>query len=390
MIKSKNNKRSKCIVCGNPFFEKPLLVCKDMPSEAQNLPDEDDLDSDVPVTYRLCQCSGCGLMQFDCEPVSYYLDSTRAGERCDRLIKLRQEQYSHLIETYNLQGKKILEIGSGRGGFLRTLKEMTEYDVRGYGIEYNKEFVDYSVNVEGVNVVWGNPEDETTVLGDAPFDAFTSFAYPARLIDPNAMMRLAYKNLKEDGIGFIQVPSMEHLLKFGGFYDLTRDHMSYFDKNTLHFLCQRNGFNVIEQGEAADIYITATIRKRKPTDVSRIEYDAENISKKVKEFVNNKLDQGKTLAVWCAGHFAFTVLSVTGLGKYISYIIDNAKFKQNHFSPASHVPIYGPEHFKKAPVDIILILGPLYLEELVREIREKCSEEVEIFALLRDDVKEIK
>ena len=131
--------RANCIVCGAELSKEPLYIRSNMPALSQNLPTEADLDSDGPIEYRIFQCRGCGLVQFACEPVSYYKDSTRAGERCDVLINLRRKQYKHLIETYHLQGKKLIEIGAGKGGFLRTLKEMKEYSVKEYGIENNPD-----------------------------------------------------------------------------------------------------------------------------------------------------------------------------------------------------------------------------------------------------------
>ena len=84
--------RTKCIVCGAPLFDEPLYVCRNMPANSQKLPSKEKLETDRAVDFNFCQCSGCGLVQFDCDPVPYYRDSTRAGERCDALIKLRQEQ----------------------------------------------------------------------------------------------------------------------------------------------------------------------------------------------------------------------------------------------------------------------------------------------------------
>lgn len=383
-----NNKR--CIVCGNELFKNPLVVFSNMPSEAQNLPSEEELKNERAIDYNLCQCSGCGLVQFDCDPVSYYKDSTRAGERCERLIELRKSQYSHLIETYNLQNKKIVEIGAGKGGFLRTLKEMTEYGVREYGIEFNSEFVRISREKEGVNVIQGDPENSNLIMEEGPFDAFVSFAYPARLIYPNEMMRLAYNNLTDEGVGFIQVPSLEHLMNDGGFYDITRDHMAYYDHKTLRFLCEKNGFEVLEEGEAVDTYIYAIVKKRGALDISKLQNDAERIADNFKKYVNDNISTGNKIAVWCAGHYAFTVLSVTKTGNdKIAYIVDNARFKQGLYSPASHIPIVAPEHFSNNPVDIIIILGPIYFDEIVSEIRNKCSRTVRIATLDKNGVKEV-
>lgn len=371
-------KRDKCIVCHADLYKHPIYICKNMPAISQNLPTKEMLEEDKPVDFELCQCSGCGLVQFNNEPVPYYRDSTRAGERCDALIQLRREQYIYMIKKFNLSGKKLVEIGAGKGGFLKTLKELSNYDVKGCGIENNAEFVKIARKVEKVNVQQGNPESVDTVIDGAPFDAFTSFAYPARLIDPNAMMQCIYKNTTDDVVGLIMVPSMEHLLSTAGYYDITADHIAYYDIETLRFLLQKNGFEIIEHGETANIYLYAYVKKRKKYDLYNVWNNVSLLTNEVSSFIAKEKSAGKKIAVWCAGHFAFTVLAMIESPRDIEYIIDNATFKIGKYSPATHVPIYGPEYFKKNPVDIIMILGPIYVEELVKEIHTKCSETVEI------------
>lgn len=381
--------RKNCIVCGMALLDKPIYACKNMPANSQSLPTKENIDEDKPVDYNLCQCSGCGLVQFDCEPVPYYLDSTRAGERSDVLIKMRREQYKHLIETYHLQGKKILEIGAGKGGFLKTLMEMKEYGVQGYGIENNPDFVKIAREIEKVNIMQGNPEKMDENLKEGPFDAFTSFAYPARLIDPNGMLQGIRNNLVDGGIGLLQVASLEHLMRPGGFYDLTVDHIAYYNEDTFRFLFQKNGFDVLEHGEIGGLYIYAIVQKRSAHNLDECWKDVKPLAENIRKYVNETTADGKKIAVWCAGHFAFTVLSITEIGDKISYIIDNASFKQGHFAPASHVPIFSADHFQKEPVDKIIILGPMYVDEIIREIEERCSSEVKIAILGKEGIKEV-
>lgn len=376
-------RRDRCIVCNAKLYKDPIYVCKNMPAVSQNLPTKEELEKDIPIDFELCQCSGCGLVQFNNEPVSYYRDSTRAGERCEALISLRKEQYKYMIEKFNLQGKKIVEIGAGKGGFLRTLVELKQYDIKEYGIEYNENFVKIARDVEKVNVQQGNPESADTVIDGAPFDAFTSFAYPARLIDPNAMMQCIYNNTTDDAVGLMMVPSLEHLLSPGGYYDITADHIAYYDIETLHFLLQKNGFDIIEYGEVADIYLYAYVKKRKKYDIKLVWQDVKKLTDKISNYVKNEKNTGKKIAIWCAGHFAFTVLAMIESSKDIEYIIDNATFKKGKYSPVTHIPIVGPEHFVECPVDTIMILGPMYVKELINEIHEKCSSSVNIVAVDR-------
>ena len=60
----------RCIACGAPLWETPLLTLDNMPASAQHMPDADHVGADKGLTLDLCQCSGCGLVQFDCEPVA--------------------------------------------------------------------------------------------------------------------------------------------------------------------------------------------------------------------------------------------------------------------------------------------------------------------------------
>ena len=381
--------RKTCIVCNCNLLPKPLYVCKNMPAKSQDLPTDENVSSDQPVDFNLCQCSGCGLVQFDCDPVPYYLDSTRAGERSDVLIKMRQQQFSHLIETYGLKGKKIIEIGAGKGGFLRTLKEMTEYNISEYGIENNPEFVRIAREEEGVNVFQGNPENADIEMPGAPYDAFVSFAYPARLIDPNSMLQAVSKNLVDGGVGLVQVASLEHLVRPGGFYDITSDHIAYYSKDTFRFLLQKNGFDILELDEVGGLYIYAIVRKRAAYDLETIWYDVKQMSDDIKAYVYKTTSEGKKIAAWCAGHFAFTVLSTAGIGDKVSYLVDNAPFKQGHYAPASHVKIVGPDHYKTEPVDAVMILGPMYVDELVKEIKSKFRPDISIVTVGREGLKEI-
>ena len=286
-----------------------------------------------------------------------------------------------------MKGKKIIEIGAGKGGYLRTLKDMTEYNISEYGIENNIEFVKEAQGL-GVNVFQGDVENKEVDLPGAPYDAFVSFSYLARLINPNNMVSLIEKNLTENGIGYILVPSLEHLMNGTGYFDIVRDHIAYYDIETLRFLFTKNNFEILEYGNKLNLYTYVVVRKRKRLNIKKHWDYVENLIKKVQQYVSEKKNENKKIAVWCAGHYAFTVLSTTEIEENIDYIIDNAKIKQGHFAPGSKLPIVGPEHFNEAPVDVIMILGPIYIDEIVKEIRGKYSKKIEIVTLDKDGIKE--
>ena len=128
----------RCIACGAPLWETPLLTLDNMPASAQHMPDGEQVKRDQGLTLDLCQCTGCGLVQFDCEPVDYYRDVIRAGGFSKTMVELRRYQYRHLIETYHLEGKRFIEVGCGQGEFLKVL---SEFPVEAYGIEHDPKLV---------------------------------------------------------------------------------------------------------------------------------------------------------------------------------------------------------------------------------------------------------
>ena len=77
----------RCIACGAPLWETPLLTLDNMPASAQHMPDKDHVDEDQGLTLDLCQCMGCGLVQFDCEPVDFYRDVIRDGGAAQKTVQ---------------------------------------------------------------------------------------------------------------------------------------------------------------------------------------------------------------------------------------------------------------------------------------------------------------
>ena len=70
-----------CRVCKSDFFKKPLLRYQNMPKAAQFLPDKEKVLKEKGVNLEVYQCSGCGLIQLNSDPVPYYKEVIRAAQR---------------------------------------------------------------------------------------------------------------------------------------------------------------------------------------------------------------------------------------------------------------------------------------------------------------------
>jgi SAM-dependent methyltransferase len=355
-----------CIVCGARFFEPELLTLDGMPASAQNIPQKKELDDDKALSLSLCQCSGCGLVQFNCSPVPYYKDVIRAGGYSTTMVELRKRQYQHFIDTYNLYQKKIVEIGAGQGEFLSILKE---FEVKAFGIEHNAELVKIGRN-NSLVIQQGFAGNEETKFDDAPFDAFVSFNYLEHQPKPNDMLRCIFENSSDDAVGLVTVPSFEYIKQYDGYYELIRDHIAYYTFDTLEILFEKNGFAVLEK-EIVNRDTLSIIVQKKKRDVSAIVESYTSLPREINQVIDSYKKENKKIAIWGASHQGFTIMSTANLSGKIEYIIDSALFKQGKYAPASHVPIVSPDYYFEHKVDVIIIIAPGYTDEIEKIIRER-------------------
>lgn len=351
----------KCIVCNGNLHH--LIDIKNMPSSAQNIPSKNELMRDAPITLSMCQCERCGLVQLDIEPVDYYKDVIRAGGGTTTMEKLRQEEYTRLLNTMKekgIKGRNIIEVGCGRGEFLNMWKNVKE-PVSVCGIEHKSNLVQ-EAKINGLNVLQMFAEDGI-VFPNAPYDAFVQFNFLEHQPNPLGMLKCIYKNVKDGAIGLVTVPSFEYIMKYDGYYELIRDHIAYYDERTLKELFERANFKVLnEQIVNRD---TIEIIVEKVTDTGFVKSDFDGVYANVEPLIKNydkiqhdferhikQLENAqKTIAMWGAGHQGFTLAATTGMLGKVQYIIDSAKFKQGRFAPASHVPIVSPDYYYEHPVD---------------------------------------
>lgn len=369
----------KCRVCGRLLYKEPLLKYDNMPAAAQYLPDKDSLKDDRGVGLAVCQCLGCGLVQLKNKPVAYFREAIRAAGFSPEMKKFRTRQFSEFIKKHALDGKKIVEIGCGRGEYLSIMSQM---GVEAYGLEYSKDSVSQCVK-NGLRAQAGFIEDENYKIKGAPFDAFFILSFFEHLPNPSGLLRGVSNNLKDDAVGIVEVPNFDMILKKKLFSEFTTDHLMYFTKNTLTTALALNGFNVLECNEVWHDYIlSAVVKKRSTLDVAGFYKNQKKITKEVQEYVNQF--QNKRLAVWGAGHQAFAAISLFGIADRIKYIVDSAPFKQGKYSPSTHIPIVSSEKLLSDPVVAVIIMASSYSDEVAEIIRAKCGRKIKV-AIMREE-----
>ena len=414
-----------CIACGHALS--PLMTLDDMPASAQNIPAASELAEDHPLSLTLCQCPSCGLVQFDTEPVDYYRDVIRAGGGTRTMTRLRHEEYARLLtamQENHIHGRHIVEVGCGRGEFLRMWQNLAENPEGAAALARDQERDPLSGQpnaaplhlvglehkpslVEEANAVADKKYRvyEGFATGDVrypegPFDAFVQFNFLEHQPDPCDMLRNIGRNLKPQALGLITVPSFEYILRYNGYYELLRDHIANYTEFTLQKLLQDCGFELLSMDLVNRDTIEAIVRKADPDELSELHYSGrlidvsalrdsyDRLSASVNAHIDHLSESHRTMAIWGASHQGFTLAATTKLGGRVEYIIDSAPFKQGRFSPASHIPIVAPDYAVAHPVDEILIVAPGYTDEIAGIIRERFDENVRILVLRTDRIEE--
>lgn len=414
-----------CIACGHALS--PLMTLDDMPASAQNIPAASELAEDHPLSLTLCQCPSCGLVQFDTEPVDYYRDVIRAGGGTRTMTRLRHEEYARLLtamQEHHIRGRRIVEVGCGRGEFLRMWQNLAE-DPEGaaalardqerdplsgqpnaaqlhlVGIEHKPSLVEEAnASADKKYRVYEGFATGDVRYPEGPFDAFVQFNFLEHQPDPCDMLRNIGRNLKPQALGLITVPSFEYILRYNGYYELLRDHIANYTEFTLQKLLQDCGFELLSMDLVNRDTIEAIVRKADPDELSELHYSGrlidvsalrdsyDRLSASVNAHIDHLSESHRTMAIWGASHQGFTLAATTKLGGRVEYIIDSATFKQGRFSPASHIPIVAPDYAAAHPVDEILIVAPGYTDEIAGIIRERFDENVRILVLRTDRIEE--
>jgi SAM-dependent methyltransferase len=352
-------------------------VYRNMPKAAQNLPDAASLEFDDGIDLAVRQCSGCGLVQLDSEPVVYFREVIRAAGLSDVLRDFMASQFAELIRRNSLQKKKVIEIGCGRGEFLSLLAAL---DVRAYGLEFSADSVEHCLK-NGLLVSRGYL-DALSELADGPFDAFLLMMFLEHMPDPNGALRGLSNNLTDGAIGLVEVPNFDMMLRNRLFSEFIPDHLFYFTAETLRTTLSLNGFEIIECNELRDSYVlSAVVKKRGRMDISAF-YDYQA---KITTDLNEYLDAfGKErVAIWGAGHQSLAVLALTKIADRVRYVIDAAPFKQGRYTPATHVPIVPPDRLRSDPVDAVIVIAGSYSDEVAGILLEEFDSTLAI-SILRD------
>ena len=374
---------NQCRICKGPFLFPALLEYPNSPRSAQGFLDNLEELDDV-VDLKIYQCQQCGLVQHDLKPVDYYKDVIRAVAYSEEMGHFREKQLAEWIQKFNLKDKKILEVGSGQGEYLELLLKAGGKNV--YGVENSKESVEIAKK-KGLNIQQGYLSKDYENPFAENFDAFATFNFMEHWPDISSSLHSLQNSLNESAVGLVEVPNFDFMLKNGMYSEFTTDHIFYFTEKTLRTVLETYGFDVIEINSIWHDYIlSAQVKKRTALNISSFTIKQNKIVSELRVFIN-KFKKNEVI-IWGAGHQALAVISIANINSKVSHVVDSAKFKQNKYTPGTHLLIKDPQSIHQDLPNAIIIMAAAYSDEVAKTLNSQYPD-VKNIAILREDGLEV-
>lgn len=376
---------SRCRACGCRSTV-PFYTGQDVPVSSCAIVETAEAARSFPQgALRLSVCPECGFIQndlFDPNLVDYtqgYEESQGASPTFRRFV---DDTIAHLVRSYDLTGKAVLEVGCGKGEWLARACELGS--MTGVGID--PAYVPGRLPPEQearITVLRAFYDEHTTNLtGD-----LIACRHTLEHIGPvRRFAELLAKSGRErpDSVLFVEVPDVERILREAAFWDVYYEHAAYFSASSLGSLLRRVGFDEVSvRFGYADQYLLAEARIDAPVTGPRVGGSVEDIVARAEAFgaetreragqwnrwLRSAADTGRAVALWGASSKAVGFLSALDDITAVRYAIDINPMKQGLFLPGSGLAIQPPEFISTHPVDALVVMNPVYLNEIRSHIQ---------------------
>jgi SAM-dependent methyltransferase len=323
-------------------------------------------------------CHDCGFV-FNTAYSSKIMSYDRSYENTQNYSPVFEEYVNgtidYLINQKNIVNRKIIEIGCGKGTFLRKLVEKGNNT----GIGFDPSYIGPLENLSGKLIF--KREFYDARHSDLLSDFVVCRHVLEHIEDPVSMLMSIHKAVQnsENVLVFFETPDVEWILQNKVVWDFFYEHCSYFSSQSIVVAFERAGFHVETVKKAFGgqyLWIEARpvfpVEPRFTPDVMPTVALAENfgkldleIIKQWKEKIINLRKDGNLL-VWGAGAKGVTFANLFDPErKYIGYLVDVNPNKQAKYLPGTGHPIISPEEISKiSNISAIIIMNPNYRDEI--------------------------
>lgn len=374
--------RRDCPACGGTDLTE-LLYLPSIPVQSCILLDSAEEGRDFPRhEMRLTFCDGCGFVfnsVFDERLIDYASATEESQHFSGTFNAFAKKLVAEIVATWPLDGRQVVEIGCGKGDFLRELCLAAPCNALGIDPGFIPDRLDVP---EGASLRF-----QRAYFAPADVDVSPDLVICRHTLehigDVSGFMQdiAALVDGNSDVALFFETPDVGRVLAEGAFWDIYFEHCSYFTPGSHARLFRAAGFDVTAlRLDYGDQYIIQNARPagadplppcpaEEPLDTLRAlaaafpERVAETMDR-WRTFVQDRHAAGKRVAIWGGGSKCVSFLTSLGLGPEITRVVDINPFKHGRFLPGTGIPVSAPEDLRAEPPDTVIAMNAVYLDEI--------------------------
>jgi SAM-dependent methyltransferase len=368
-----------CIeLIGIPIFCNVLFATREEALRAL----KGDLKLDV-----CCHCGHAFNSVFDAKLVNYTEEYDCSLHYSGSFQTFAQQLARELVARYNLYKKTVVEIGCGKGNFIRLLCSLGNN--RGIGFDPSYESSEFDCEQVGeFEIIKDYFSDSYTDL-EADFiccrHALEHIEHPVEFL---SSIRKAVNTNKDTALYF-EVPNVLYTFKELAIWDLIYEHCGYFCKQSAEMAFQKSGFSVTRvKASFGDQYLgieaVPVSYDQDASQTIRLPQEFNSYLSYARTFhsrFNAKLDEwklrldiykqnNKKVVVWGSGSKGVMFLNILNVAENVDYIVDINPNKQNKFTAGTGHQVVSPKFLKIHQPDVVIIMNSVYKNEIINLLEE--------------------
>lgn len=286
----------------------------------------------------------------------------------------------NLILEKNVKDSTIVEVGCGKGVFLKKLISFDDCNNIGYGFDPSYIGNDLeSKNLKFVKKFYDS--DSANIKADVVIcrHVIEHIPNPVELLKT---VRTALSKSKNPRV-FFETPDVDWILKNHVIWDFFYEHCSYFNPVSIRTAFEIAGFKIesIEHVFSNQYMLIQATLSESNILPSKNSDNTKNLAKNflIQEQKNQNMWKNKIkelsnhghIAIWGAGAKGVTFLNLLDPNsKLIECVIDINPKKQGKYIPGTSHPIISPDELKFKKITDIIIMNPNYFDEINSVIKK--------------------
>jgi len=369
-----------CLACGSLATE-TLLHLGSVPVVANELYDTaSEAVQAAKGEMTIVHCKHCHHFfnsSFDASLVSYSSNYETSLHYSEVFQAYTANVVKKLTADYGVTNARILEVGCGRGDFLNQLCEAGDNVGLGFdtSFEAGRTIAELHDNVTVQTEYFGA---ETTL---SPVDLVVSQQVLEHVGDPTAFLETLVNHpavAGRDALLYLEVPNGLYTFANDGIWDLIYEHVSYFSPDSLRSIVERSGCEILEEGSAFGgqyLFLIASIsanaadpRALAPETQSEmytfVDGFASRLKAKVDSFATLLRTNPSSTYIWGAGSKGITFCNLLDTDCQLGGLVDRHPRKVDRFIPGTGLKVISPLDLASTNVEQIIVMNPLYTEEI--------------------------